>query len=162
MMMRPPLTLLRDPGHFLALGFGSGYAPRAPGTAGTLTAIPLWWLMSLLPAWAYGILLLLISILGVWLCGRTARALGTHDHPAIVWDEFAGLLLSLWLAPAGWIWVVLGFGLFRLFDIVKPWPIRVLDRQVKGGLGIMADDLLAGLFAWLCLQAIAWGVAYAA
>ena len=83
-----------------------------------------------------------------------ARDLGVHDHGGIVWDEMVGIWITLWLAPAGWQWLLLGFGLFRLFDIVKPWPIRWIDRQVHGGLGIMLDDVLAGVFAWLALQAV--------
>ncbi|WJW76224.1 phosphatidylglycerophosphatase A [Thiohalobacter sp. IOR34] len=159
MKRHPPVPprLLRDPGHLLALGFGSGLAPVAPGTFGTLAAIPLWWLGSQLSLSLYLGLLLLLSLLGIWLCGRTARALGVHDHPAIVWDEFAGFLLTMAWAPAGWIWLLLGFGLFRLFDIWKPWPIRFLDRRLGGGLGIMLDDLLAGAFAAVVIYGLGYG-----
>lgn len=154
MTARPPVQLLRDPGHFLSFGFGSGYAPKAPGTFGTLAAIPVWWLAAQFSLPVYVALLLLVSLIGIWLCGRTARALNTHDHPAIVWDEIAGFLLTMLYAPAGWLWVLLGFVLFRIFDILKPWPISLLDRRLKGGFGIMVDDLLAGVFAALCLQGI--------
>ena len=91
-------------------------------------------------------------VLGVYLCGETARALGVHDHGGIVWDEFVGLWIALFLLPQGWYWVVAGFALFRLFDIWKPWPIRVLDAKVHGGLGIMVDDVLAGFYAFVVLQ----------
>lgn len=142
-----PVALLRDPGHFLALGFGSGLMPRAPGTAGTVVAVPLYLLCVQLPFWAYGTVLLLAFLLGIYICGRTARALGVHDHPAIVWDEVIGYGLTMAWAPAGWGWVLLGFVAFRVFDILKPWPIQVLDRRLGGGLGIMLDDVLAGLAA---------------
>jgi len=159
--MRPTAGHLRHPVHFLSLGFGSGLAPFAPGTFGTLAAVPLYLLLRegvSLPA--YLLLVGLLSLAGVWLCGVTARALGLHDHPAIVWDEIAGYLLTMAAAPAGWGWVVTGFLLFRLFDILKPWPIRRIDRGVGGGVGIMLDDLLAALYAWLVLQGLAywWGV----
>ena len=144
-------TLLRDPGHFLALGFGSGLAPRAPGTFGTLAAIPVYLLCAQLPLMIYLLVVAAAFAVGVYLCGRTARALGVHDHPGIVWDEVVGYLMTMAFAPSGWLWVVLGFVCFRLFDILKPWPIRVLDRSVHGGLGIMIDDALAGGLAALCL-----------
>lgn len=142
-----PVAVLRDPGHFIALGFGSGLVPWAPGTAGTLVAIPLYLFCVQLPFWFYCTVLLLAFLLGIYLCGRTARTLGVHDHPGIVWDEVVGYGLTMTWAPAGWGWVLLGFIAFRLFDILKPWPIRVLDRRLGGGLGIMLDDVLAGLAA---------------
>ena len=144
-------TLLRDPGHFLAVGFGSGLAPRAPGTFGTLAAIPVYLLCAQLPLMVYLLVVAAAFAVGVYLCGRTARALGVHDHPGIVWDEVVGYLMTMAFAPSGWLWVVLGFVCFRLFDILKPWPIRVLDHSVHGGLGIMIDDALAGVLAALCL-----------
>jgi phosphatidylglycerophosphatase A len=99
-------------------------------------------------------LVLLATLVGIYLCGRTARALGVHDHPGIVWDEFAGLWLALFALPPDWYWPLLGFALFRLFDIAKPWPISWLDRNLHGGTGIMLDDILAGTFAGICLQLI--------
>lgn len=145
----PPISavLLRDPGHLLALGFGSGLAPRAPGTFGTLAAIPVYLLCAPLPPALYLLMVAAAFALGVYLCGRTARALGVHDHPGIVWDEVVGYLLTMAFAPPGWPWIVLGFVCFRLFDIWKPWPIRAFDRSVHGGLGIMLDDVLAGAAA---------------
>jgi len=151
----PPIALLRDPRHLLAFGLGSGYAPRAPGTFGTLAALPLWPLFAPLPPLIYLLLLLLLTLIGIHLCGRTAAALDSHDHPAIVFDEWVGLYATLWLLPSGWHWVVLGVVLFRLFDILKPWPIRWIDRHVAGGVGIMLDDLLAALMAWFGVQGIA-------
>lgn len=148
----PPGRLMRDPGHALALGLGSGLSPRAPGTAGTLAAVPLYLLIMHWPPLAYLALTALAAVGGIWLCGRTARALGVHDHPAIVWDEVAGYLLTMALAPPGWPWVLAGFFAFRLFDIWKPGPIGWLDRRLHGGTGIMADDLAAGLAAGLGLQ----------
>ena len=156
----PPIspTLLRDPGHLLSLGFGSGLAPRAPGTFGTLVAVPVYLLCAQLPLVTYLSVVVAAFVLGVYLCGRTARALGVHDHPGIVWDEVVGYLLTMAWAPPGWLWVVLGFICFRIFDILKPWPIRVLDRSVHGGFGIMIDDALAGGLAALCLVGIAWAL----
>lgn len=137
---------------FLALGFGSGLAAKAPGTFGTLAAVPL---VALLLWLGNGYLLAFViagSILGVYLCGKTAEDIGEHDHQAIVWDEIVGYGITLLWAPLHWQTLVLGFVLFRLFDIVKPWPINVLDKQLHGGLGIMLDDIAAGFAALLALQ----------
>ncbi|GGZ12282.1 MULTISPECIES: phosphatidylglycerophosphatase A family protein [Shewanella] len=143
---------LRNPIHFLALGFGSGLAAIAPGTFGTLAAVPLYLLLSLLPLSTYVIVTLIVCVAGIYICDKTCRDLGVHDHKAIVWDEVAGYLLTMLAAPVGWQWPLIGFVLFRFFDILKPWPIRWLDRNVKGGLGVMADDILAGVVACLVLQ----------
>jgi phosphatidylglycerophosphatase A len=105
-----------------------------------------------LPLSYYMWLLIMLFIPGIWICGRTARALGIDDHPAIVYDEIVGYLVTMTMAPSGWQWLAAGFLLFRVFDIWKPWPIRWLDRSVKGGLGIMLDDLVAGLLALSTLQ----------
>lgn len=149
-------TVFSSPVHFLAFGFGSGLSPFAPGTAGTLAAIPLYLLLAPLPLWGYLLAALAVSVVGVWICGESSRRLGVHDYGGIVWDEFAGFLLTMTAAPAGWVWVVVGFFLFRLFDVWKPWPIRVIDRDLQGGLGIMLDDILAGIYAFLVLQLLAW------
>lgn len=143
---------LRNPVHFLAFGFGSGLAPRAPGTFGTLAALPIWWLLAQTPLWCYAAVTLLVILVGIPLCGRTASDLGVHDHAGIVWDEIAGFLLTMAAVPVAWPWALAGFLLFRLFDIAKPWPIGWLDRHVEGGAGIMLDDLLAGLYAAVLLQ----------
>lgn len=146
---------LKNPVHFLALGFGSGLAAKAPGTFGTLAAIPLYLLMAQLPlAWYLGLTLLSV-LAGIYICDKAAKDMGVHDHGAIVWDEVAGLLITMIAAPAGWIWLLVGFGLFRFFDIIKPWPIRWLDAKVEGGFGIMIDDVLAGVFAFIGLQMLA-------
>jgi len=146
---------LKNPVHFLALGFGSGLAAKAPGTFGTLAAIPLYLLMAPLP-WAWYLGLTLLSVLaGIYICDKAAKDMGVHDHGAIVWDEVAGLLITMIAAPAGWVWLLIGFGLFRFFDIIKPWPIRWLDAKVEGGFGIMIDDVLAGVFAFIGLQILA-------
>lgn len=142
---------LANPVHFLALGFGAGLAPRAPGTFGTLAAVPVYLAMQLLPPAGYAAVTACLAIVGIALCGRAARDLGVHDHPSIVWDEVVGYLITMYAAPADWIWVLGGFLAFRFFDIIKPWPIRVLDRRVGGGLGIMLDDVLAGFVAYLVL-----------
>lgn len=147
--------VLTTPVHFLAFGFGSGLAPVAPGTFGTLAAIPLYLLMQTLTLPIYLAITAIVCIVGVWICGKSSELLGVHDHSGIVWDEFAGYFVTMIAAPAGWLWIIIGFALFRLFDIWKPWPISVLDKQVHGGLGIMVDDILAGFFALICLQLLA-------
>jgi phosphatidylglycerophosphatase A len=141
--------------HLLAFGFGAGCSPKAPGTMGTLLAVGLYLPLARLPLGVYLLVLLAVILVGIWLCGRAANDLGVHDHPGIVWDEIAGYLLTMVAAPAGWLWIIIGFALFRLFDIWKPWPIGWLDRRVGGGLGIMLDDVVAGVFAAACLQLLA-------
>jgi phosphatidylglycerophosphatase A len=145
---------LRDPVHLLAFGFGSGLAPKGPGTAGSLLALLLYVPLSSLSLPLYLAFTVAATVLGVWICGKCSSDLGVHDHGGIVWDEFAGLWITLIAAPAGWLWPVLGFVLFRILDILKPWPIKWADAKVDGGLGIMLDDVLAGIMAALCLQAI--------
>ncbi len=154
----PSRASLRNPVHCLALGFGTGLSPKAPGTVGTLAALPLYAALVALPLWAYLLATALVSVAGIWICARAARDFGVHDHPAIVWDEVAGYLVTMIAAPVGLAWMVLGFLLFRLFDILKPWPIGWLDRRVGGGTGIIVDDLLAGAFAAVCLQGVVWMV----
>lgn len=154
-MPQTPSSVFRNPVHFLAFGLGSGAAPVAPGTFGTLAAVPLYLLLAPLPPAWYLLVLILCFAAGIWLCGRTATDLGLPDHGGIVWDEFVGYWITMLAAPAGWQWLITGFVLFRLFDIWKPFPISWLDRHVHGGLGIMIDDAVAGVFAWLCLQLIA-------
>jgi len=140
---------------FCGVGFGSGLAPKAPGTFGSAFAL------LFIPAWlALGffnsvLIIVLMSLLGIYLCGRTAELMGVHDDGRIVWDEFAGQSISLlplvYLGQMNWLWVLIGFALFRLFDVWKPWPIRVVDRRVHGGFGIMLDDIIAGIWAALCI-----------
>lgn len=151
-MTATPLSakqILTHPVYCLAFGFGSGLAPKAPGTFGTLVALPLYWFIA---DWHWGILLgiiLLMSLVGIYLCGETARAMHRHDHPGIVWDEIVGFLIAMIPLTKDWKALLLGFVLFRFFDIVKPWPIGIADKGVKGGLGIMLDDIIAGIMAAL-------------
>jgi phosphatidylglycerophosphatase A len=150
--MSTPSTVWRNPVHFLAFGLGSGASPKAPGTAGTLAAALIWWWLPSMELATYLLFLVLVCIAGIWICGKTARDIGVHDHGGIVWDEFAGLWIALILVPPGIPWLVAAVVLFRFFDIIKPWPVSWLDRHVGGGTGIMVDDVLAGLMALACLQ----------
>jgi len=147
--VKPNMT---NPVHILAFGFGSGLMPKAPGTFGTLAAIVPWFWLNQLSLITYIIVLSAAILIGIYLCDKTSSDLGVHDHSGIVWDEFCGLWLTMIAVPATAQWVIVGFLLFRFFDILKPWPINWLDKQVHGGLGIMLDDLLAGVYAWLILQ----------
>ena len=143
-----PKELIRHPIHFLSLGFGSGLSPFAPGTAGTLVAVPLFYISSVyLPVFGYVIATCVITLVGIYLCEKTTSALGVHDHPAIVWDEIAGYLITMLFIPATLVNILIGFVFFRLFDILKPWPISVIDSRMKGGAGVMLDDVIAGLYA---------------
>jgi len=144
--------ILKDPVLFLAFGFGSGLAKKMPGTFGTLAAIPLYLALQATHAGVYALATLLSIVIGIYLCDKAAEKLQVHDYGGIVWDEVAGLLLTLWGMPFSWQNVCLGFVLFRLFDIIKPWPIRWIDKQVQGGFGIMLDDVLAAGFAALVLR----------
>ncbi|MCK5725523.1 MAG: phosphatidylglycerophosphatase A [Thiotrichaceae bacterium] len=144
--------VLSSPIHFLAFGFGTGLSPIAPGTVGTLAAIPIYLLIQPLPLIAYLLICLVVSLFGIWLCGRSQDELNLHDPGGIVWDEIAGYLITMILAPPGWLWIVLGFIFFRIFDIWKPWPIRWIDSKVEGGLGVMLDDIIAAVFALVALQ----------
>ncbi len=141
-----------NPLHFLSLGFGSGLSAKAPGTCGTLVAIPLYLLLVQLPLTYYLLAILIAFAAGVYLCGYTSKALGVHDHSGIVWDEFVGFWITMIAVPATWQWILAGFVLFRLFDIVKPWPVKIADEKMEGGFGIMFDDVLAGLYALAGLQ----------
>lgn len=145
-------ALLSTPAGWLACGLGSGLAPFAQGTFGSLASLFPWLLLRQLPWTGYALLIVLGFAIGVWACDVAGRKLGVDDHRSLVWDEFIGQWIALWpalLAP--WWAVVAGFALFRLFDVWKPWPIRYLDRHLKGGLGVMADDVVAGLFAAVVL-----------
>lgn len=172
-------TVLDRLTYALGVGLGSGLSPRAPGTAGSLVVLllmPLWLLLG--PVFSL-LVMLAMSVLGIWVCGHTARLMGVHDDGRIVWDEFCGQSLALWPIVQFWCsldtqaaWhfagladIVVAFLSFRLFDIWKPFPIGWLDRQVDGGLGIMLDDILAGMFAglvvwfWLFFgRAAPWGL----
>jgi phosphatidylglycerophosphatase A len=151
--------LLRHPAGWIGTGFGSGLFPRAPGTVGSLAALLPWWLFlrPLDPLWSLGVLVA-TSAIGVWSADWMIARTRIADPSVFVWDEFVGLWLALFLAPAGWAWAVGGFALFRLFDIWKPWPVRWADREVHGGLGAMLDDVLAGVYAFFILQGLTFAL----
>ena len=149
----PPVdakAILRSPVHFIAFGFGSGLSPKGPGTAGALVGLPFWFLLNHLQWPLYVLVCAVLFAFGCWVCGESAKRLGVHDHGGIVFDEIVGFLVTctplLLLSLSAW-WLIPAFALFRFFDIVKPWPIKVVDAKVHGGFGIMVDDLIAGLFA---------------
>jgi phosphatidylglycerophosphatase A len=150
--------LLRHPAGWIGTGFGSGLFPRAPGTVGSLAALLPWWFgLRQLDPLAYMAALAVAFAIGVWSANWLITRTRIADPSVFVWDEFVGLWIALFLAPAGWAWALGGFALFRLFDIWKPWPVRWADRSVHGGVGAMLDDVLAGLYALVILQGIAWG-----
>ena len=149
---KTPKSIWTNPIHFIAFGFGSGALPKAPGTFGTIIAIPLYLLIDDFSLLAYLLFTLAALIAGIWICDKTAKDIGVHDHPGIVWDEIVGYLVTMINAPKGWQWVLLGFFLFRVFDILKPPPINLLETRLKGGLAIMADDVGAGLVAMVIIQ----------
>ena len=144
---RIPPSALKQPVHFLALGFGSGLAPVAPGTFGSAVGLAIgWWLLSI--GFVIAAVATLVALLaGFWICGESARRLGVHDHPGIVWDEVSCMMLVTLASPYTWWGALLAFGIFRLFDIWKPWPIREIDHGLQGGAGIMLDDILAAVYA---------------
>jgi phosphatidylglycerophosphatase A len=145
-------ALLATPAGWIACGLGSGLTPLAQGTFGSLAAILPWLLLRELSLPLNLLIIALGFALGVWACDVAGRALAVDDHRALVWDEFVGLWIALLPALAApWWAVILGFALFRLFDVWKPWPIRVFDRRLKGGLGVMVDDVVAGVFAGVVL-----------
>jgi phosphatidylglycerophosphatase A len=149
-----PAVLLRDPVHLLALGFGTGLAPIAPGTFGSIVGLLFGLALAPLGLPIALTVTVVLTLAGIWICGESARKLGVHDHPAIVWDEVTGMMLTLLAAPATWWGAVLAFGLFRLFDVWKPWPIREIDHGMRGGLGIMLDDVMAAVMAAILLLII--------
>lgn len=153
-----PAFLLRHPAHLIAFGFGAGLAPKAPGTAGTVLGLPLFWAVAALtPDLPVRLALLAAAfLLGAWACAHAGRALGVADHGGIVWDEIVAFALVLLFTPPGWLWIALAFALFRLFDILKPWPIRFFDTRLKNGFGVMFDDLLAAGYAIAVLKGMEW------
>ena len=150
-----PAKLLLDPRHLLSFGFGSGLSPWAPGTMGTIAAIPPYYLLAELTLLPYILVVIAAFLIGIYLCDFSSRALGVHDHGGIVWDEFIGFWITMIAVPAlDWQWVLAGFVLFRIFDIFKPWPVKLADKHIGGGFGIMIDDVLAGIYALACMQLI--------
>jgi phosphatidylglycerophosphatase A len=148
-------ALLADPRGWIACGFGSGLSPIAPGTAGSLAALFPYLLLRELRLPFYLAFLVVAFALGVWVSAYAVRKLRIADPGVIVWDEFVGQWLALALAPHDWKWIIIGFILFRLFDVWKPWPVSWADRTIKGGLGVMLDDVLAGLYAATIVAATA-------
>ena len=146
-------ALLRHPLGWIASGFGSGFSPCAPGTAGTIAALlPWWFVLRTLPMTYYLAVIVAAFALGVWASHWVVRRSGVQDPQVVVWDEFVGVWIALIAAPSGWVWMLAGFVLFRLFDIWKPWPVSWADRRVHGGLGVMLDDVLAGIYALMAMQ----------
>jgi len=146
----------RAPAQFLAVGFGSGLAPVAPGTFGTLPALLLWVPMSHLHWSAYLAVVAVMALAGIWICEQASIAAGVNDHGSIVWDEIVGYLVAVFAIPFSFGAMLLAFLLFRLFDIFKPWPVSWADTKVKGGLGVMLDDVLAGLYCCALLHLLLW------
>jgi len=151
-------SVFQDPIYFIAFGFGTGLMPTAPGTWGTLAAIPLYLLLVGTHWGVYLFFTLIAFILVVWVCDKVTQDLGVHDYKGIVWDEVVGYLLTMFMAPQGVSWMICGFILFRIFDIWKPQPIDYIDQKVRGGFGIMLDDVLAAVPAWLLMQLLAWSL----
>ncbi len=138
--------------HFIAFGAGVGLSRLAPGTFGTLVAFPLFWLLdSFLEPFALLLAIDILFIMGIWACGITGKALSSHDHSGMVWDEIVAFMLVLYFIPEHWLWYIAAFVLFRFFDILKPPPIKYYERKFRGGLGVMFDDLLAAFYTLLCL-----------
>ena len=152
--------LLQHPAHFFGLGFGTGLAPKAPGTLGTLIGYPLFWLISVYALSTQLIIISALFLIGIYFCGVTGKALGVSDHGGIVWDEIVAMMLVLAFTPNQWQWWLVAFLLFRLFDIWKPFPIRQFDAKLKNGFGVMFDDLLAAIYAIIGLQGLLWAVAH--
>ncbi|VEB63961.1 Phosphatidylglycerophosphatase A [Providencia rustigianii] len=143
---------MRNPWHLLATGFGSGLSPIIPGTMGSLAAIPFWLLMDKLPVWSCWVIIVVGFWFGCWICERTSHDMRIHDHGSIVWDEFIGMWITLMAIPVVSVqWVLAGFVIFRIYDMWKPWPIRIFDRRVGGGFGIMIDDIIAAIFAYVTI-----------
>ena len=149
-----PALVWQDPRYFFAFGLGAGAIPVAPGTFGTLMAVPFYLALAKLPLIGYILFVLIFIALASWLSDHLSRKVGFHDHPGMCIDEFAGFFVTMAFAPQGISWIILGFVLFRFFDIVKPWPIRLLDEKVHGGFGMILDDVVAGLFAMIIIQII--------
>jgi phosphatidylglycerophosphatase A len=151
---KTPKGFLKNPLNLIATGFGSGLSPIIPGTCGTLPAIPIYWLLHYLSLTYYTAIVIAITLISFWICDKTAKNLKANDPQCIVLDEIVGFLITMIAAPIGIIWIIIGFILFRLFDMLKPWPINWIDKKVHGGLGIVLDDVLAGIMATVVLHII--------
>ncbi|WP_392566247.1 phosphatidylglycerophosphatase A [Utexia brackfieldae] len=150
---------LTNPVHLLAVGFGSGLSPVMPGTMGSIAAIPIWWLFHDIAPLYYWLIVIVATIFGCWICQKTADHIGKADPGSVVWDEFVGMWIALFFMPVvSWLWVLAVFVIFRFFDILKPWPIGWFDQKIKGGVGIMLDDIIAGIFSVIVIVAIGYFV----
>ncbi|MCA6219768.1 phosphatidylglycerophosphatase A [Photorhabdus antumapuensis] len=148
---------MSNPWHLLATGFGSGLSPVVPGTMGSAAAIPFWLLLIQFPAWVCWLVIIVGMFFGIMICQRTSDDMKVHDHGSIVWDEFIGMWITLMAIPVvNWQWVLIGFMVFRILDMWKPWPIRWFDRYVHGGLGIMLDDIIAAVFSFVIVWLLAF------
>ncbi|EKD54346.1 MAG: Phosphatidylglycerophosphatase A [uncultured bacterium] len=154
----PPIpdSIWQKPSHFIAFGFGSGAIPIAPGTFGTLMAIPFYLLLKPLPPLFYLMVVVLVTLGSMWLCHRVSKEIAVHDHQGMCLDEIVGYLVTMIYVPFGITWMALGFILFRFFDIFKPWPISYLDKHIHGGIGIILDDVFAGIYSFLILQLLVY------
>ena len=159
MVLKPklpiPAEVWKNPLYFIAFGFGSGAAPFAPGTFGTLAAIPIYLIIQPLPLFSYLLFVAIFTAISMWVSDWVSKRIKIHDHPGMCIDEFAGFFVTMINAPHGIGWIALGFILFRFFDIIKPWPIHVIDRRVHGGFGMVLDDVVAGLFSMMIIQLLA-------
>lgn len=156
-MKQPNLHFLfQQPAHFIALGFGSGLAPKAPGTFGTIVGLPLFYLIATYSLSTQLAIICILFIIGIYFCDVAGKNLGVSDHGSIVWDEIAAMMLVLSITPQEWLWWLIAFVLFRLFDIWKPFPIHQCDAKLKGGFGVMFDDILAAIYAMISLEALLW------
>lgn len=151
-----PESMWKNPWHFIAFGLGAGAMPYAPGTFGTLLAIPFYLYLATYSSLFYIFFTIIFIFFSIWLCEKVSREINVHDHQGMCIDEFAGFFVTMCFAPYGWGWIILGVILFRIFDIVKPWPIRQIDNRMKGGIGMILDDVLAGLYSLAIIQLLAW------
>lgn len=147
---------IKTPTQFFATGFGSGCAPVAPGTFGTLASIPFWVALSFLSVPTYAAVVSITFVFGCLVSEQASRELGVHDHGGIVIDEFVGFFITMFLVPLSIVNIVLGFIVFRIFDVLKPWPIKWVDQKMKGGVGIMVDDVLAGFMSLISMHIVLW------
>lgn len=151
-----PQFLIARPTHFFALGFGTGLTPKMPGTAGTLIGFPLFFLIQPHHYFVQLGVIVVLFVWGIFLCHQTGKSLGVEDHSSIVWDEIVAMMLVLTFTPNAFIWWLIAFLLFRLFDVWKPFPIQQCDARLKGGFGVMFDDFLAAGYTIVCLKILLW------
>jgi len=147
-----PESIWQHPLHFIAFGFGSGACPFAPGTLGTLFAVPFYLIACAFGDKVYAFLTLIFVLMSIYVCAKASQAVLVDDHQGMCLDEFAGFFVTMLFLPHTYIWIIAGFILFRLFDIWKPWPISYIDQHMHGGFGMIFDDVIAGVFACAILQ----------